>query len=128
MTGFDSLLIGLCGGLGMLPGISRTGFATTAALIRGADRQQALNWSYLLSIPILIGLMILDIYGMITFGVASLSFSLFLQYLASAAVAFGGAYFAIHFMRFIAVNAGFVGFAYYSWGAALFSFIFYLTI
>jgi hypothetical protein len=42
--------------------------------------------------------------------------------------AFVGSYLGITFIRFLAVKVGFSGFAYYSWGAALFAFILYLTI
>ena len=39
-----------------------------------------------------------------------------------------GSYFGIMLMRFLAVKVGFTGFAYYSWGAALFSFVMYLVV
>ena len=128
MSRLDSLLMGLGGALSMLPGISRVGITTSAALTRGADRQQALSWSLLLSIPLIACLMILDFYGIITQGIGTFSFLLLVQYILSAAAACASGYFAISFLRFMAVNAGFAGFAYYSWGAALFSFILYLTI
>jgi undecaprenyl pyrophosphate phosphatase UppP len=38
------------------------------------------------------------------------------------------AYLCIMFLRFLSVKVGFSGFAYYSWGAAMFTLILYLTI
>lgn len=128
MSRFDSFLIGLAGALGTLPGISRVGFTSTTAVIRGADRQQALTWSLLLSIPILIIFMIIDLIGLVTVGSGAFTFMLFIQYLLSGVTAFVGAYVSIHFMRSFVINSGFTGFAFYSWGAALFSMILYLTI
>lgn len=128
MSPLDSLLIGLGGALGMVPGISRIGMTTTVALARGADKQHALNWSLLLSIPALLCLLGLDIYGMITGGIGELGVVIILQSLLSAALSYCGAYLAIIFMRFLAVRVGFSGFAYYSWGAALFSFVLYMTV
>lgn len=128
MSRFDALLFGLAGALGMLPGISRVGATTSVAIARGADKQQALSWSLLFSIPILICLMALDAYGFLSQGAGGLQALVLFQYLFGAAAAFCGAYIAITFMRFLAVNLGFSCFAYYSWGAALFTFILFLTI
>lgn len=127
MSRLDSILMGLFGGLAMLPGISRTGATTSVALIRGADRQQAISWSLLISIPILVCLMGLDVYGMVVYG-AALTFQVFVQYILAAVASFCGAYLSITLLRFLAVNVGFSCFAYYSWGAALFAFILYMTI
>lgn len=127
MSRLDSILIGLSGGFAMLPGISRTGAATSVSLMRGADRQQALSWSLLLSIPVLVCLMGIDIYGLVAYG-AALTFQAFMQYILAGAASFCGAYLSITLLRFLAVNVGFAGFAYYSWGAALFAFILYMTI
>lgn len=128
MSGLDSLLIGLSAALGMIPGISRMGMTTSTAQIRGADKQQALTWSLLLSIPVLLCLMGLDIYGIASIGTAAFGGAVLFRFILSAAAAYCGGYIAIQFMRFLAVKAGFSGFAYYSWGAALFAFILYMTI
>ena len=127
MSRLDSILMGLLGGLSMLPGISRTGVTTSVSLARGADRQQALNWSLLLSIPVLVCMMGMDIYGLVAYG-AVVTFRIFALYLLSAAASFCGAYLSITLLRFMAVNVGYSCFAYYSWGAALFAFILYMTI
>lgn len=128
MSQLDATLLGLAGALAVIPGISRVGIVTSAGIARGADREQALRWSLLLSVPALVCLMGFDIYGIMTEGMGSLSAPVLLQTVLTAAAAYGGAYGGIYMMRFLAVRAGFSGFAYYSWGAALFSFIIYLTV
>lgn len=126
LSPLDGFLIGLCGGLSLLPGVSRIGTTTSAAAVRGADRQYALSLSLLLSIPALLLLLIFDIYAVAVAGLSGITFFMILQCLLSALTAYLGAYTAIMLMRFLAVRAGFTGFAYYSWGAALFSFILFL--
>lgn len=128
MSALDSVLIGIAGALSMVPGVSIVSTTSTISLVRGADRQHALTWSLLLCIPVLIVMLGFDLYGIFAIGAGALSFVIFLQYIVAAAAAFTGGYFAIIFLRFLAVNTGFSMFAYYSWGAALFAFIFYLTI
>ena len=128
MSQLDSILLGLAGYLGMVPGISRVGMISSVAIARGAGREQALNWSLLLSIPALICLIGFDIYGIMTVGLGSLSFAVLLQILLSAAAAYAGSYISIRFMRFMAVQVGFSAFSYYCWGAAMFCFIMYLTV
>lgn len=128
MSGWDALLIGFFGALGVVPGISRVGASLFAASARGADRQNALNWVLLLCIPALILLIVLDILAVFAggFGVGSVAemFKCILSVLGAGC----GSYFGIMLMRFLSVKAGFTAFAYYSWGAALFSFVMYLVV
>lgn len=126
MTGLDGIVMGVLGALSSFPGISRTGMITAYATIRGADTQNATNWAFLLGIPALIFAVCFDVVGMITGGISGLSFSVFFGYLLSGAAAFAGGYLGISALRAILNHSGFSGFAYYSLGEALFSFILYL--
>jgi len=62
----NSLAIGIAQGIGVLPGISRSGATIGTALIAGLDEAEALKFSFLLSIPAVLGANILkvrQIYG-----------------------------------------------------------------
>lgn len=50
-----SILIGLAQGLAVLPGFSRSGWTIATGLFVGLDRQTAARYSFLLSIPIILG-------------------------------------------------------------------------
>ncbi len=128
MSGLDSLLIGFAGALSIFPGISRIGAMNSVAVMRGADRKIAFQWSLILSIVALALLVVFDLIFMIVYGGVSFSLSVFFGYILSVVGAFAGGYCSILIMQFIIVNAGFSGFAYYSWGASLFSFILYLAV
>lgn len=125
MSQLDAVLLGLSGALAVIPGISRVGVLTATGIARGADREQSLNWALLLSIPALAVMLGMDVYTITTQGIGAYAL---LQTVLAAAAAFGGAWCAIRTMRFLAVKAGFSSFAYYCWGAALFSLIMYLTV
>lgn len=127
LSSLDAALLGLGAGAGVLPGISRMGVCTSVGLMRGMQRNYVLDMSLLLSIPALIVLMILDAVGILG-ALGTLTFIGFLKSLLAGVMSFGGAYFGIFAMRFMAVRAGFGGFAYYNWGMALFSLILYLMI
>ena len=128
MSGLDGILMGISGGLSAFPGISRIGFISSYALLRGADKQKVVNWAFLLSIPALILLCLLDFIFIFTSGIGSISFLIVLGYIFSAVFAYIGAYLSILLVRFLAVRTGYSGFAYYCWGAALFSMILYLIV
>jgi hypothetical protein len=57
-----------------------------------------------------------------------ISTSALLLELAAAAAAAAGTYFGMRMMRVLAANIGFGMFPYYSFGAALISFILYLMV
>ena len=50
----SSLYMGISQGLAILPGISRSGSTLVCGLIAGVEKNQALDFSFLMSIPIII--------------------------------------------------------------------------
>lgn len=128
MTYFDSLLIGGFTALSAFTGISRVGCTTSAAIGRGASRQNALNWALLLSVPALILMAGIDLIKLFSVGIVFNFWSNILSYLLSAAGAYIAGYYSLKLMRFLSVRVGFSGFSYYCWGASAFSFLLYLTV
>lgn len=51
----DSLLIGLAQGMAIVPGISRSGSTIGIGLLRGINREKLIRFSFLLSIPAVVG-------------------------------------------------------------------------
>lgn len=128
MTYLDSLLMGVIASLSAFSGVSRVGCVTSVAIARGADRQNSLNWAFLISIPALLLLMVIDVVQIFAGDVAINFWGSFFTYLLSASAAYLGGLYSIKFMRFLTVRVGFSGFSYYCWGASLFSFLLYLTV
>ena len=126
MSTFDAMLVGIGSALSVIPGISRIGLSVSVSVMRGADQKHALNWAYLLSIPVLILLIGMDFLSII-FSSGGLSLSAgFWGYLLIGISAFIGAYIAITAMKFLAANRNTTVFAYCSWGVALLALILYL--
>ena len=61
MTWVDALLIGLLQAVAIAPGISRSGATISAALSRRLDRDFAARFSFLLSIPAILGALVLHL-------------------------------------------------------------------
>lgn len=60
-VGYDSAMwIGICQGISVFPGLSRSGLTMCAALLCGFSRTFAVKYSYMLSVPAIIGAMILE--------------------------------------------------------------------
>ncbi len=51
----DAIAIGLMQGVAVLPGISRSGSTSSVGLIRRLDREEVINYSFILSIPAILG-------------------------------------------------------------------------
>ncbi len=60
LTIWDALLIGFFQGVAILPGLSRSGATIAMGLFRGIDRETAARYSFLLSIPAILGAMVLE--------------------------------------------------------------------
>jgi undecaprenyl-diphosphatase len=128
MSGWDSVVLGLFGALSAIPGISRGAAMNFYTSLRGADRGHALNWFFLLSVPAIFLLIFIDIINLFVLPLGSITFLGFLGYLASGITAFIGGHLSVSLMRYLSVHMGYTGFAYYSWGVAMFSFVLYLIV
>jgi undecaprenyl-diphosphatase len=65
MGWFDSVLIGLLQGIAIIPGISRSGFTLSGALSRRLERDLAARFSFLLSIPAILGALAFQIKDLV---------------------------------------------------------------
>jgi undecaprenyl-diphosphatase len=61
MSWIDSALIGVLQGAAILPAVSRSGLTIAGALFRGFDRSFAAKFSFLLSIPAILGGAVVDL-------------------------------------------------------------------
>lgn len=67
ITGMDALWIGCSQVLALLPGVSRSGSTIAGGMTRNLDRSAAARFSFLMSVPVLLGagiLAIKDLYAM----------------------------------------------------------------
>jgi undecaprenyl-diphosphatase len=128
MTPLEGLFMGAGGAISILPGVSSVGGMTAVGSLCGGDRVFVLNIALLIQMVITAAHIVFDVLYMITVGAGAIGFGILLCYILAAAAAFAGVYLAIRIMRTLAVNIGYNGFAYYSLGLGLLSFIFYLQV
>ncbi len=126
MARVDGFLLGIAGGVASLPGMSAMGTILCAGLLRGCDREYILELSLLIMIPVMVVLTVFDLLAMILAAFAGISVMVLLAAFLAGIMAFAGCYAAISVLRYLAVRVGFSGFAYYSWGLAMLTFILYL--
>ncbi len=110
----DALLIGLCQAVATMPGLSRSGTTITAGIATGLDRRFAVKFSFLISIPAVLGANLLSLFKAFQAGV---DWSALPAYLLGMVVAMVSGYFALSFLRYIANKGKFGWFAYYCWFA-----------
>lgn len=111
-----ALIIGLSQGIAILPGISRSGTTITFSLASGIKRQDAANYSFLLSIPAILAANISEFDILMNLEVNQLH-----NYLAGFTASFVAGYLVIAFLiRLIASNRLKI-FGVYCWAAGLVS-------
>ena len=121
----DAILVGLAQAVAVVPGLSRSGTTISAGMARGFDRTYAVKFSFLMSIPAVLGANILSIVDAVKAGIDT---SLLPMYLVGVLVAMVSGYASISLLRFIARKSRFGGFAYYCWGAGLVTLILSLIV
>lgn len=111
LSTFDSLVIGGGQAMAILPGLSRSGTTIAVGLLRGLDRGSAARFSFLLTIPAILGALVLSLGDLVgstaTLGVGALAAGL----LASAVTG----YLAIRFFLDLLRRGKLVWFSYYTW-------------
>ena len=112
----DALIVGVCQAIAVIPGLSRSGTTITAGLSVGMNRERAVRFSFLLSIPAILGANLISLVKAFKTGIDA---SLLPAYLVGMVVAGVVGYFSIELLRRIARKGRFGGFAYYCWAVGL---------
>ena len=113
-----ALIIGIAQGIAIIPGISRSGATIAVALLLGIKRERAFKFSFLISIPAILGALGLTLYTQFN---ELTTVELGREVLAGMAVAIFVGYFALKLLWKILAKKKFHFFALYCWllGAAL---------
>lgn len=113
----DALFVGLFQAVAVVPGLSRSGTTITAGLLRGFDREFAVRFSFILSIPTILGASVLEIPEVISNPIPSADiFPYILGMVTAAVVGFA----SMKLLMLISKKSNFTVFAFYCWivGAA----------
>ena len=116
----DALLVGCAQAVGTLPGISRSGITISAGLLPGFDRTFAVRFSFLMSLPAVLGANILSLKDALEAGV---DLEMLPIDLVGRVVSGVVGYFAIRLVNLLADKGKFGNFAYYCWVVGLGSLI-----
>ena len=111
----DALLVGLAQALATVPGLSRSGCTISAGLLRGFDRKFAVRFSFLMSLPAVLGATLLKVVKTVKNG--GIDTSLLPKYLLGMVIAGVVGYFSIRLVQLLADKGKFGRFAYYCWTA-----------
>ena len=114
-TLLDVLLVGVAQALATCPGISRSGTTITAGCFLGFDRKFAVRYSFLMSIPAILGANILSIKD----AIETVIWSEVPVYLAGVLVSAVVGYACIRLLKMIAEKGKFGFFAYYCWAVGI---------
>lgn len=96
--------------IGIMPGISRSGSTITGGRIFGFSREEAVRFSFLMSIPAILGACVTELPDLFSEG---MSIDMLLPILVGAAVAAIVGFFAIKLLQYISKNKGFAVFSVY---------------
>ncbi len=106
----SAIVVGFAQALAILPGISRSGTTIAAALLAGTDRRKAVEFSFLLSIPVILGPSLLTIGELATGPEVPLA-PLAIGFLAAALAGYVSVRLLVRFVQ----QGRLSWFAYYCW-------------
>lgn len=115
ITARDALILGVAQGLAIAPGISRSGATIAAGLLRGLERPAAARFSFLMSIPVVLGAAAFQMLKVVGIQGATIDWT-------PIGLGFGAAlvsgYLAIHLFLRLLRNHSLRPFALYCWAIA----------
>ncbi len=106
----SAFILGIAQGVAVMPGLSRSGTTITTGLMLGYNKKLAVKYSFIMSIPAILGAVVVEIKDMKgeAFGSANLP-----AYLLGTIVAGVAGYFSIKYMLKLIRNKRYIGFAIY---------------
>lgn len=110
VTYSNAFIIGIAQGVATLPGLSRSGTTITACLLSGFNRKFAVKYSFIMSIPAVLGSLVFELSDL-----AAVSFTSteIMYYLVGMVVAAVVGYICIKTMLYVVRQKKFTGFAVY---------------
>ena len=117
---WEALIVGVGQAIATLPGISRSGMTITTGCFMGFERSFAVRFSFIMSIPAILGANILGLKDAFEAGIIWGEVPMYLAGVVTAAVV---GYLCIRLLKMIAAKGKFGFFAYYCWAAGLLTLI-----
>lgn len=119
----EGLLMGLGGGISVLPGFSAVGTAASISSVCGVDQKYGLDMALLMNMFLNFGYLFCDFLNVLAGGAGPLSFLLVVRYIVTGIIAFAGTLLGIRLLRRMVSNQGYTLFALYCFGLSMFIFI-----
>ncbi len=116
----NALVVGLCQVLAIMPGLSRSGTTITAGLTQNFDREFAVKYSFILSIPAIIGANVTSIPDIIKNPIPSADVP---AYIIGTVIALVCGVAAMKLLIFISRRANFRAFSYYTFAVGILAII-----
>lgn len=110
---YDALIMGLMQAVAILPGVSRSGSTLAGGMTSGLSRKRAADFAFLMSVPAILGSVVLELMDMLSGEMALVSIGLQPTLIAMAAAAVSG-FIAIKFMLAVVRRISLNWFALYT--------------
>jgi undecaprenyl-diphosphatase len=123
VTPWKSFLIGCAQAFAILPGISRSGSTIVTGMVLGVDREKAARFSFILSIPAILGAFVLKMADLME---SSLSSTQLLYLLTGTLAAFISGYVAIVWLMNLIKKGKLDRFAYYCYAIVIIAFLWFI--
>ncbi len=121
-TWLQSLLIGSLQALALLPSVSRSGSALLGGLVSGLSREEAFNFAFLISIPVILGANVIDLIDVWQSGeFAQIPWGVYLLGIVTAGVT---GFFSLGLLKRLMTNSRLDWFAWYLVAVSIVSFLF----
>jgi undecaprenyl-diphosphatase len=111
----DALFVGCGQALAILPGLSRSGTTISASLIRGIARDDAARFSFLLSIPAILGAAVLELPDALADSATLPMSTLLIGFVIAAITGYASITLLVRFVR----RGKLTVFSYYTWAAGV---------
>lgn len=119
----DAFCVGVAQGISTLPGLSRAGSTIAAGMLCGFDKRFAVKYSYIMSVPAILGALIIELFNIPNITVSGADFGCyFLGMIVAAVVGF----FALNVVMRLALSRYFKYFSFYCFGIGFISLIVFL--
>jgi len=112
MHGLDALIVGIFQGFAITPGISRSGSTIVGSLFRGFNKELATKFSFLISIPAILGATVFEVKDVLEVGMGDITIGILV---AGVLAAFISGLFAIRTLINFIKKEKLYYFSFYTW-------------